>query len=76
MIKSPAQIAYVGRSKEFLPNNAESLWPVPEDLLGAEETGVKQLGLLSRGRQKTSFAYWSSPRATLGGLCAVTKSDW
>ena len=57
MIKSPAQIAYVGRSKEFLPNNAESLWPVPEDLLGAEETGVKQLGLLSRGRQKTSFAY-------------------
>ena len=42
-MKSPAQIAYGRRLKDFLLRSAESLQPVPQDLLGAEEKEVKQL---------------------------------
>ena len=45
MMKSPAQIAYSRRLKDFLPRSAESLLPVPQDLLGAEEKEVKQLAI-------------------------------
>ena len=44
-MKSPAQIAYGRRLKDFLLRSAESLRPVPQDLLSAEEKKVKQLAI-------------------------------
>ena len=41
--KSPSQIAYGRKLKDFFPRSAKSLRPVPQDLLGAEEKELKQL---------------------------------
>ena len=43
--KSPSQIAYDQRLKDFFPRSAELLRPVPKDLLGAAEKEEKQLGI-------------------------------
>ena len=41
--KSPAQLAFGRSLKDFLPRSAESIMPVPQDLMSASEKELKQI---------------------------------
>ena len=51
--KSPAQLAFGRRLKDFLPRSAESLLPVPQDLMSASEKELRQLEI----RRKAGFTH-------------------
>ena len=64
--KSPSQIAYGRRLKDFFPRSAESLRPVPQDLLGAEEKELKQLGIRREARRRLDLHINVLPERKVG----------
>ena len=50
--KSPAQIAFGRKLKDFFPRSVESLTPVPDNLLSAVVKEHKQMGIRSEAGRR------------------------
>ena len=66
--KSPAQMAYGRRLKDFLPRSEESLRPVPKDLMDADEKELRQLEIRRKSGERWDEHTKSLPKLKVGDL--------
>ena len=69
--KSPAQLAFGRRLKDFLPISLESLMPVPQDLMSSSEKELKQLEIRKKAGERLDLFTKFLPPLEVGDCVQV-----
>ena len=69
--KSPAQLAFGRRLKDFLPRSLESLVPVPADLMSSAEKELKQLETRKKAGERLDLFTKTLPPLKVGDCVQV-----